>query len=586
MPEFDDGVPTGVLGGSSGGLIDVDLNGVGTVSGTFTVAASDPDAGDSLSFSGAAQSDPTHAKVSFSVSETDAQTTVSYTVRVTDSHGLWDEQTYLISVRDSSVDPNSPPELGDGGQQFWYPVLPDGTLQTYTDQQPEAIEPVGYYDGDPPLGTGQNVTISLINPPQHTTSFNLNSANGTFTSITADGFSGDDPFTVQTSDGVGKSGVDTIHKLSVDMGVPEILHNQPTGINLTKAQKQSTGAYVPVNDDDDDANSLPDWADGQFVDGEDDLLPIQVSHMQNVPPGGHYSLSIPANVTVYRCKLTDGDKGPQILHNGEQFPDADVVLWVEGRTQGTGTLTLTWKRTWTDFQGTVRTETVDDSVKINTVEFAGPQDVPGTSTYTYSATGGVSGAGSTWVGGGVGSTMESPNQENPATNTDTAQFKWARGPIIGHAAYQAAPGYIWDMEANVVRVDVKPPPAPLKEFDVGDDVPRDGAVGPDPFTGETLKEVTAQRSNGKPGFNYAANVILTGPDDGRGINKIKVGFIQTIVDVVDLGLYADGSTRVSSLESVGEMNDSQNLPVASYPWVASDILAVGAGHRAQGKNFD
>ena len=304
-----------------------------------------------------------------------------------------------------------------------------------------------------------------------------------------------------------------------------------------------------------------------------------------MPPGGHYSLTIPNNVYVYSDNATGTFKGTSRITSGQQLADADQVLWVEGRgmAQGSGTLTLTWTRTWTDFQGTVRTETVNDSVKITTVEFAGPRDVPGTSIYTYAATGGVPGAGSTWVGGGVGGTMKTPNQENPTTNTDTAQFNWNPGPIIGHAAYQAGPGYIWDMEANVVRVDINPPAAPKKEFDVDPDVPRDGDVGLN-AQDELAKQVNGDRINNDGGIQWAATFVLTGPLGGRGINKIQTGFIQTLQTVVDRGFYSDGAIRISSLESIGPMNDSSLGPPAAYPWTHTNVFSVRTGVRSNDKD--
>ena len=217
LPQFYGSVPAAITGQSSGGMILVDLNNSGgSLTATFTVDASDQDAGDALAFalvSGPAtveQTDATHANVTFSVDESDVQTTVPITVRVTDdgNPALSDEETYLVNVIDSSIDPYGPPALGDGGAKFVYTVPIDGVLQTYANGLPAAL-PAGYYEPGSPDGRGNQVIISSYTEPSHGT-LDLNVDDGTFTYTANDGYYGDDAFTFQVSDGVGISNVATV----------------------------------------------------------------------------------------------------------------------------------------------------------------------------------------------------------------------------------------------------------------------------------------------------------------------------------------------------------------------------------------
>jgi hypothetical protein len=149
-------------------------------------------------------------------------------------------------------------------------------------------------------------------------------------------------------------------------------------------------------------------------------------------------------------------KSAREIISGNAYDDTELgqTIWIEGTSKTSGTLSFEWFREWTDFQGNKHRASAPDSVNLTTFTWTGPHNVPGTSTYTYAADGGAVGQdASKWVPADATSTLVDSFQ-NIANGTDEGDYKWALGPVIRHAAYQASPKYTWDMDVNVVRVDV------------------------------------------------------------------------------------------------------------------------------------
>jgi hypothetical protein len=367
-----------------------------------------------------------------------------------------------------------------------------------------------------------------------------------------------DPFTAQFNDGhLPNNPPTTIHQYSTYLGVHEMIHNVAGGL-LTRDQRHGTGAYLPLNDDDDNGNGVADLNEKTVL-GEDDLVKIEIPAMQNAPAGGHYTLSFSNNLKVWEKP----EKIAEVVNGVGLDPSKSWTFYVEGVGVGAGAVTLTY----TSPDGKVAT----DFCNFTVFSWTGPGDVPGTSTYTYAADGGAPGDDSKWVGGGQGETMVGASgQLNGDPNIDIAKFKAARGPIIGKAGYQAAVGYVWDYEVNVVRVAIS---APVDQngieqyeflFAPRDSAPRDG--GNMVINGEDSKTILGWPNNGA-GIKWGAMVTLTGPDGGRGIDRIQTGFIQTVVGVAMRGTYANGAQRVSDIESKTPMNDSNpDIIPNPYPW--------------------
>ena len=84
------------------------------------------------------------------------------------------------------------------------------------------------------------------------------------------------------------------------------------------------------------------------------------------------------------------------------------------------------------------------------------------------------------------------------------------------------------------------------------------------------KRIRGLSTDGQPGISWTAPIIMEGPLNGRGIDHIVAGFIQTLVSVTDRGMYDNGSWLVNSFEGQVPMNDSQippQVPAATYPWL-------------------
>ena len=318
------------------------------------------------------------------------------------------------------------------------------------------------------------------------------------------------------------------------------------------------------------------------------LLPIVLKQFNPGTSGwsGFYSLVIPANVHVWR----NPDATGAVTNATVFWANKDIPLWVEGIASGTSTLQLNWDDV---LHGAV------DSSKLNVFNWEGPRDVPGTSTYTYKATGGLPGASSNWIGGGNATVTVVTNPEDPVTHADTAKVTWAGGPAVGGAAYQAAPGYIWDMSVNVVRVTVANPdqgfaffPNPLVPV---------YSTGTFPFPPNGNQELAARRPgtywyergrNIPSGLTWKAKITLTGPDGGRGVDHIESGYIQNVTSIALNATYGKSGTLVASVSSQGKLNDANpNSSVA--PWYNSvshfqgrkDSLPIGATYDATNGSY-
>jgi len=224
--------------------------------------------------------------------------------------------------------------------------------------------------------------------------------------------------------------------LRVDMDAMEVSHNAANG-ELPENQETDPGAFVPINNDDDDydASNTADKDQSGAVTGESDLLPIKLHKVDPVIAGSKYTLDIPGQVKIWQ----NADRSGAVSGTTEFDANADINLYVEGFTVGSGNVNLNWKN------GTTTLDDCDE-IKVTVFNWLGPLNVPGYAIYRYTASGAL--GTSKWI---------TPNSGTIKTGTDTSDVTilWDGGPVVGKAIYQANADYIWDLEVNVVQVKIK-----------------------------------------------------------------------------------------------------------------------------------
>ena len=332
----------------------------------------------------------------------------------------------------------------------------------------------------------------------------------------------------------------SVEKVDIDLDAMKVSHNVANG-ELPDEEEETVGAFVPNNYDDDDYNGTLDGFDSNAVTGEDDLLPILL-HKVNAADAGNYRLTIPYGVNVWRTS----DRTGAISETTDIAAGVDTTLYVEGSIPSAGELKLNWKNSSS-------TITDADRVKVTVYEMTGPLNVPNYSAYEYKATGALPTSGWTGVSGGVISA---------GANTSDAKILWDTATAtVGRPSYKVNDNYIWDMEVNVVQVELDPsvnviaysssPPAQL----VGDG------------------RLIASTADGSAAVRTALQVDLVGPvvNGGiRGLKYIQVGYIQNVTTNsthADFDAFTPKKRVVSSLEGSGPMVDFVTNPVRSVnPW--------------------
>ncbi len=343
----------------------------------------------------------------------------------------------------------------------------------------------------------------------------------------------------------------TVHIL--DATAKTVTDNIADG-DLAKNVQRTVGAFVPINNGDDDYNDTPDFQQNGPVVGEDHLLPIVLHQITGDDPG-NYVLDIPSNVRVW----TNSDRSGPVSPDTEISAAADTTLYVEGVEQGSGTLVANWSN---------ETKSVNDAdeLKITTFSWSGPLDVPGDAVYTYTASGALPGSG--WI--------DSPNTViMTGLASSTATIRWDDGPEVGHATCWVNDSYRWDMDVNVVEVKLK--------FDATNSIhynsnPRQlsdarttvesAPDGTDVIVGDiTLDTMAGPMVNGKM----------------RGLKFMELGFIQNVrftqksgdfYNLPKIGAAGDGRRRLSPLPGLGYVVDYRTIPVRSQePWADSTDVA-------------
>jgi hypothetical protein len=236
-----------------------------------------------------------------------------------------------------------------------------------------------------------------------------------------------------------KGGQDELHKMTVvkiDLDAMKIDNNAASG-ELEENQERDPGAFLPLNDDDDDydASNTPDKDQAGALTGESDLLPIVLRKIEPNGLGGKYTLDIPAQVKVWKMS----NRSDAVAMTTELDAGMDTTLYVEGVSTGAGDLKVDWKK------DARKTEDAD-TLKATVFDWNGALNVPGYSIHRYTAAGAL--AGSKWasVTGGAIQT---------GANTSDVTILWDEGPVVGRPLYEVNAAYKWACEVNVVQVKVK-----------------------------------------------------------------------------------------------------------------------------------
>lgn len=333
----------------------------------------------------------------------------------------------------------------------------------------------------------------------------------------------------------------------IDLDAHLVLHNAASGL-LAEAEEATEGAYLPVNNDDDDydVSNAADSSQAGAITGENDLLPLKLTKFKP-SAGGNYILTIPNHIRVWK----NPDRTDRVNHLTSTLDATqDWTLYAEATSQGSGYVTVHWTN------GTSAI-TSADTVLVKSFTWNGPLNVPGYAQYQYTATGGRA-TDSTWVAPISGS-----NQGTVEGTTDEIQILWDGGPVVGKAVYQPRSGYTWDLDVNVVEIKIKPGPsnfvltvgAPTQIFGPGSALISSNGAGDAMDAQIVVERIQGPLVNGSR----------------RGEKFMEMGLVHQARFDGKRGLYDDSAPpkqRVSSLQDGLVHWDS--VVSANIPWIFRD----------------
>jgi len=326
------------------------------------------------------------------------------------------------------------------------------------------------------------------------------------------------------------------------------------GGELAEASEESPGAYVAVNNDNDDydfsgASEVIDSADTNGVTGENDMVSLVLHEIEPDGLGGKYKLSF----TSTKIKIWKSANRTQAVSTLTEFDASqDTTVYVEGITKSTAVTDEKIEIRW--YKTGVPTTFPSDRVNFTVYEVTGPRYVPGYSIYTYKGAMPGAGTGSWAVSGGTIKTGASAN---------TSTILWNAGPVTGHARFTPATGWTCDRETYVVEVKIKSGATNSVTFR---NPPSQNGV-----TAQILSVAVPPAMEGKLTVER-----ISGPSVGgsmRGMRFIQLGFIQNGTFVQEHGDF-DGfdpkQRRQSSLVDGIWHIDYLTTPRSTAPWANSN----------------
>lgn len=324
-----------------------------------------------------------------------------------------------------------------------------------------------------------------------------------------------------------------------------IVRTAEDGGHLEEAEGQTPVGYLLINDDDDNANHVPDMDEPGPTARENDLVSIWISAYQtnaaNPPQDLRGYIHFPPALRVYRS----ADRTDEVLPASLISMAQPQTLYVEAREFGLHSIHVGGNQLG-----------VWDFGFLTATHIVGPVFVPDLSTHSY-AIGwpGQQAAGQwTWE-------TEGDDHQVLAANGDDATVLWGAGPDYGRLWVSPTPDFRLPFDVRVIDVAVGAP----------DDGPAFSVMG----NFEGLSDIVAMNHVNNqdflairyqtPHFFWRAKATLTGPDDDPafGCNQIVVGFVQNVLVNEHNAFYADGPTTAAhNMQSIRFLDCSENIP----PW--------------------
>lgn len=349
----------------------------------------------------------------------------------------------------------------------------------------------------------------------------------------------------------------TLVKLNID--AIKVSGGDPQqGQRLEESEEESSGAFLPVNNDDDDydltADNSQSGGSGRGTNGRDtDLLPVQLVGIGF----GDYTLVIPSHLKVWSSNDRTGT-----VTNSTSFSAAnDTTLYVEGDSQGSGQLKIDWSDSSSSLS-----KTNADRIVIEAFEWGGPLNVPGNSIYEYTVSSPPSIA--------TGWTSVSGGSINSGANTSTANVLWNSGPTVGEITYSVNDSYSWVLEVNVVGITVG-----TSTILYDNPAIRDAS---DPFLIYSADAQTEKAMDVEVVIDRIEGPVVD--NEMRGLEFMEIGIIQ-LVDINNFRAnFDDLSTPMAIASDIeGNTNLLDGFDTASKPWYdatdqtgSNGVLDVGA----------
>ncbi|WP_309396855.1 InlB B-repeat-containing protein [Cerasicoccus maritimus] len=325
----------------------------------------------------------------------------------------------------------------------------------------------------------------------------------------------------------------------VDLDAMKVSHNVATD-ELADYYEETEGAFLPVNNDDDDydPSNTPDKDQTGAIAresgvGDTDLLQVKLQAVGIA--GGKYKLDIPSIVKVWK----KDDRTEEVVASTEFDATVETRLYVEGISKGSDEIKAIWVKDSFSLSEA-------DKIRVTVFEWDGPLNVPGYSIHQYTASGALT--GSKWL---------TPIDGTIQAGDDSSDVRilWGEGAAVGKAVYEVNQNYLWDLEVNIVKVEI------AKKFIIASGVPKELGVN-----GSRLYFAAGNIASGQRGLMWDAEITLTGPLSHRGVRRIQVGFVQNVNVTQTRGVYITEAKRlVMSMEGLTYLDGD---PSGTVPWYA------------------
>ena len=343
----------------------------------------------------------------------------------------------------------------------------------------------------------------------------------------------------------------TPYEFDIDAAIVKVVNkiHTPTGV-LDESKEDAEGAWVLVNNDNDDFNQVTEQGNpvqGEIgvdesqtspVVNEDDLLPVVLRATPNYPDG-YFWLTYTSGIRVYE------DAQKTTLATGFYSSGADTQLFVEGLSTMIANeinYDVLQMNLVDEFYSYVSNNV--DSIRINRFAINGPTSVPIGSRYIYNAFG-VDPSISDWVDPTQGT--KTPVQwDHAASFNDWQEIMWKTTEegsemSMEKAVYELPNGYQWGLDVARVKIRLLSNSIALTHLVVQLPAPDDRMVRP-------IADFASSNWGSQMPMMAYAELFIEGPkknDRVRGSGEIEVGFVQNFTlhrQYAEYGVTSDGKT--------------------------------------------